>query len=224
MGYYINVGVGSIVILEKDVESALEAINDLMLTGQQFSWVNGPRNVIEGYRSLHEALEDWRFDSGYDLNGNFAIKNFTGEKLGHDEELFEVIAPFIVSQPLAQIIYSGEDGEKWRYRFHDGTFTKEDSVFKSDCAPEQYAQDVVTERLVKAQQHTIEAATQRLKLISSLSANAKGGSIATMHQALETIEMISTDLDKEVEIMPTQIVGDIRPVGAPVATIAPIKK
>lgn len=72
----------------------------------------------ENAGSIQEAFEemDWYVDT--DRSGDIAYIAFTGEYLGHEEEMFSLIAPYVESGSFIQM--RDENDEVWRWIFHDG--------------------------------------------------------------------------------------------------------
>ena len=182
MGYGIQVAVGYIVIEAAKIDAALEAINDLFRTGETYSWCRGPDNVFEGYTNIHEAFEDWSFRAKYaTISGDIRVMHFTGEKLGDDERLWEALAPFITSIHHAEhqnswLIYTREDGEKWRYNFVGGKMVEEHCIFESDNNGKVSVEELTEERTkrVEAQIEVIELKKKIAALKAMLGPNFKG--------------------------------------------------
>lgn len=66
---------------------------------------------------LRDALAELMWETQYDAHGDLFFRCFLGEKVGDDEHIgLRVIAPFV--EPGSVIYMSGEDGYRWRYRFH----------------------------------------------------------------------------------------------------------
>lgn len=80
---------------------------------RHFSWLNGvdPDN----WDYLKDAMADWRFPIELDDDLNVVDIGFTGEKLGDEKQMFEVIAPFV--EDGSYIEMQGEDGDVWRWEF-----------------------------------------------------------------------------------------------------------
>jgi len=73
---------------------------------------------IKKSRSLKGALEECRWDIDFDEEDNVIEIDFTGEKLGSDEAIFNAIAPFVKEGSFIEM--RGEDGEMWRWVFENG--------------------------------------------------------------------------------------------------------
>jgi len=96
-----------------------------------YSWVDNP--PPGGYPTLVKALEAWRYrairveksmldevrsDYPEAKVGDVIIASFKGEKWGDDHLLYKTLAPFL--RGGGSIECCGQDGERWRYLFHDG--------------------------------------------------------------------------------------------------------
>ena len=113
MGYYITVSESKFKIKVENLESAFKACKE-KLTGQ-YHWVDTEYTL--NTNNIVEYLNEWRWCIEIE-DGNIIDIEFDGEKLGDDEELFKVLAPFVESGSYIEI--SGEDGDLWRWVFKDG--------------------------------------------------------------------------------------------------------
>jgi hypothetical protein len=84
---------------------------------RQWSWVD--QEDIERAQSLEEAMTQWRYCPQIDVEGNIRRIDFEGEKIGQEDELFAVLAPFVEDGSFIEM--QGEDGAMWRWVFRDGT-------------------------------------------------------------------------------------------------------
>lgn len=55
--------------------------------------------------------------------GDITGIHFDMEKIGDEDKLFAAIAPYVRSGSFLELV--GEDGERWRWVWHDGTFEKQ---------------------------------------------------------------------------------------------------
>jgi hypothetical protein len=122
MGYYINQTDSKFFINKSDFKKVVKAIQKLhgkeSITdgsGRHFSWVDQDFHTKD---SISEILDSWRWEVGFDKDGNIDLITFHGEKLGDDKILFETIAPYVKSGSFIQI--TGEDDTMWRWIFRDG--------------------------------------------------------------------------------------------------------
>jgi hypothetical protein len=121
MGYYIDVTLNNVVIKRENVNKALEAINNIPI--KYYSWVNHTGD----FKQLKEAFKRWRYAGEYEserenINGDFIVDYFVGEKLGDCEILWKTVAPFIENG--AEIEFRGEDGWQWKYVFDGVSMTE----------------------------------------------------------------------------------------------------
>lgn len=63
-----------------------------------------------------------RWEAVYDAEGNIVKLRFTGEKYWNEDDIFAVLAPFVDDGCFIEMV--GEDGDKWRWTFQNGTCTK----------------------------------------------------------------------------------------------------
>ena len=70
-------------------------------------------------KNFIDAMAAWRWIFEADENGDAVDPSFMGEKLGDEEILFEVIAPFVEKGSFIQVFCHDEE-EIWRWVF-DGT-------------------------------------------------------------------------------------------------------
>jgi hypothetical protein len=66
--------------------------------------------------TAEEIFEDMRYSAG-EFGDYIEIGEFEGEKLGSDEEMFEMLAPYLED---CEIVYEGEDGNDWKQTIKDG--------------------------------------------------------------------------------------------------------
>lgn len=136
MGYFITVELDDVKISSENIDKCLEAINGMFTpkglsrggggtycngkTTKSYSWVGTPKN---GFKTLREALNAWRYATEADYSGAIVLTDFIGEKIGDDELLFEAIAPFVEDGGIAY--FTGEDSSQWRYLFENGAVTEQ---------------------------------------------------------------------------------------------------
>lgn len=132
MGYCIrNIG-GDFHIAASEKAAALAAAKRLMEDHSQprgggswgsgretshYSWMNNyPGN--EKIHSLEQMFEEWRYPLRTDAEGNVIGIRFDGEKIGQENLLFEVVAPYVRHNSFIEMV--GEDGARWRWVFENG--------------------------------------------------------------------------------------------------------
>ena len=135
MGYCVTINLVEVLFLTKeDQDNALRAINALHEPEQlrefarggeyprtaksvySYAWVNNPPEG--GFATLKKALREWRYDAEDFGSGSIKVTEFTGEKMGQDEVLWNAVAPFVMEH--AFIEFAGEDGMLWGYFFENG--------------------------------------------------------------------------------------------------------
>ena len=133
MGYCMRLQDSNFKIKAENKDKALKVIQDMAnkvndsgsggsyKAGQQqeawYSWVNTSEFV--NAKTLKEAMDAWRWGIEEDYEGNIDGIHFNGEKLGDDEQLFTVIAPFVEKDSYIEM--HGEDGAIWRWAFNGQT-------------------------------------------------------------------------------------------------------
>lgn len=135
MGYCIQMGRSNFHIKKENKEKALAALkklgdgsNDSRANGgdgniKWFSWMNDTE--VDQWDSIAQAMDDWRYPIHLDAHGNVDGISFQGEKLGQENLMFEVIAPFV--EPDSYIDIIGEDGCRWKLVF-DGNVLKIENI------------------------------------------------------------------------------------------------
>jgi hypothetical protein len=142
MGYLVNMEVKNLTISKENVSKALAAINALH-TDQEtmkkngagggswgggketvhYSWVGNPPEG--GFKSLVDALDEWRYTAMPNDDGSIEVMHFNGEKLGNCEVLWRALEKLV--PPGAEIQCRGEDGCQWRWVFKGGKFKEQTS-------------------------------------------------------------------------------------------------
>ena len=132
MGYCVQSDETSFFIPQEYHGLALQAVKDFMLktytadygvqTIRSFSWVS-TEEVVQS-ENIFDALYAWRWEAGSESGDDSDIIDiyFRGEKLGHDDLLFQVLAPYV--KEGSYIVMRGEDGHTWRWYF-DGQTCRE---------------------------------------------------------------------------------------------------
>jgi hypothetical protein len=117
MGYCMSLQDSKFFIKEENKEDVLSAVKDLVSSKSDnyFSWVVSS-NALRA-TNLVEMFDEWRWGVYEDEFGNIINIDFTGEKIGDDEVLFQTIAKYVEQGSFIQMV--GEDGHIWRW-FFDG--------------------------------------------------------------------------------------------------------
>jgi len=121
MGYCIEQRGGRFKICKENQDLAFDAIlkstADLISKKHTPPWVRV--HYVMASRSIHEALEEWRWNTVIDEDRNIVYLRFTGQKSGSDLHMFKAIAEFV--EPGSYIEMAGEDGAIWRWFFNGVT-------------------------------------------------------------------------------------------------------
>lgn len=120
MGYYMDQGETVFKIKKENLPAALEAIRELH--GKEtihdrkngFSWVD---NDFHKKENIGDTLESWRWEPEFDEEGNIVNIQFSGEKLGDEEILFQQIAKFVEHESFITVRGEGTD---WKWVFENG--------------------------------------------------------------------------------------------------------
>ena len=137
MGYCISKNKSKFAIRAGDVPSAFKALQDLGVgqnddrahgasfehgrqTARWFSWMNGCDP--SSWKSISDAMSDWRYPVTLDETGSVVSIDFDGEKIGDENVMFAAIAPFVAKGSFLEL--QGEDGALWRWVF-DGKAMRE---------------------------------------------------------------------------------------------------
>jgi len=112
MGYCMTQQEQSFFVAKEHHEAALEAIkaNAKYLK----CWIDTDR-LLEA-KTLEDALFIARWDANIDAEGNISDIWFHREKLGDEDALFQVIAPYVKEGSYIQMC--GEDNSMWRWTFN----------------------------------------------------------------------------------------------------------
>ena len=106
-----------------DQDAALQAVRDLAgqetvqdAVGPHFAFVD-PRRAGRS-TSLVGMLYAWRWLPSVSEDGDIQSLEFTGEKEGDEDILFEAIAPWVRDGSF--VVAACEDGRVWRWLFRSG--------------------------------------------------------------------------------------------------------
>lgn len=117
MGYHMMQRESKFFIAQDKLADAALAVRSLMSGAvarqKPFSWVD--TTAVLRAASLVEQLRRWGWLAELDEFGNVNSIEFSGEKLGDDEQLFNAIAPYVLAGCYIQM--QGEDGAIWRWVF-----------------------------------------------------------------------------------------------------------
>lgn len=113
MGYYINMVESDWTVPVENQEAALAAVIALYAKFEASNDLGFINNyALANATTLPEAMEACR----YLMDDTGTITEFTGQKIGRDEQLFHTLAPY--SQPGSFISFQGEDNEFFSYELN----------------------------------------------------------------------------------------------------------
>lgn len=147
MGYRIFQLQTRFLVLHRNCEAAFASIQNLcqpspkLLLGngkteslpqvRNFAYVEG-RAILESH-TLADVLTEWRWSPTIDEEGNIQGLEFLGEKLGEENLLFNLLAPYVEAGSFIEVV--GEDSKVWRWRFDgDRCFQQEGTIIFEDSS------------------------------------------------------------------------------------------
>ena len=89
-----------------------------------FAWVD--TRVVMKATSLEDALREWGYDSTVRVGGDITDLQFARQSAGDEECLFGALAPFV--QAGSYMIFTGADGETWRWWFDGRTRRRQEGT------------------------------------------------------------------------------------------------
>ena len=127
MGYCMSFREDDFFISLEDNERGFPLVKELLLKIREdrrrhFAWVDDEE--LNNAQSLDDIIDAFGWDVDTDPEGNIISvyflreKHFLREKLGDEEILFEVIAPYVKDGSYIEM--NGEEGAIWRWVFKDG--------------------------------------------------------------------------------------------------------
>lgn len=136
MGYYVRTEESQLRIRAKDKPLAYQAVcainapeyNHLKRGGSSaggewvevwYSWM--PADYPSETETLEDVLELVGFDLAHDENGDITGV-FYDSKRGAEDIFMLALAPYV--EDGSRIVWVGEDGERWSWRFQDGTMRR----------------------------------------------------------------------------------------------------
>jgi hypothetical protein len=116
MGYYISLHEQEFRIEASKKEAALAALKEhTKATEHGYSWVS--RSDVLNSNTIEESLSLFGWDPRVNYVGDIVSLDYYHSKIGSEETLFGLLAPFVVKGSYLQI--QGEEGDLWRW-FFDG--------------------------------------------------------------------------------------------------------
>jgi hypothetical protein len=112
MGYCMNMSEAKFMIKHENKAEALKSLKKFT-KGKTLRWLD--TDYIQSCKCLEDVMEELRWEISTDDFLNVNNIEFTGEKLGDEEDLFDIIAPYVEENSYIEMV--GEDGDKWRWVF-----------------------------------------------------------------------------------------------------------
>lgn len=115
MGYNIIVLETNFRVVKENTDAVLATLKSFCQSQpQNYAFVQN--DVVLKASDIYDALAEWRWLPLIDDEGNVEDLEFTGEKLGGEQVLFDAIAPFV--EAGSYIVAARDDGRVWRWRFN----------------------------------------------------------------------------------------------------------
>jgi len=108
-------------IISANKDKALALLKKFVEDKERMYWVI-PSMVMHA-DNLTDAIEECRWIVEEDNDGNIVSIEFTGDKLGEDEQIFNAIAPAVENDSYIKM--EGENGEIWKWVFNNGKCKEE---------------------------------------------------------------------------------------------------
>ena len=117
MGYYVS-SEGVIIVPAENLYAAYQALVDLKRGGSSRT-EKKPASYDVVYSTTQEILEELGFDTGITEDGSLKLFGFGYDnEIGAGDVFVEALAPYVSED--SEMIWTGEDAEKWRWTFKDG--------------------------------------------------------------------------------------------------------
>lgn len=153
MGYYVT-GEGSITIPAENLDAAYDALVELnrrddLKTGGRYG--GAPTSKPANSASVSDSPDkwfswmDWNYDEIftdakgilkavgfeiYDNEGEYIVLRYYDDKIGAEEHFVRAIAAYV--EPESEMVWTGEDGEKWRWVFENGEMIVQQAIITWD--------------------------------------------------------------------------------------------
>lgn len=119
MGYCVDLEESTVTISKENSIKLMEFLKSYIIdSNPDWRWVNN--GYVVNY-CVDNNFEELMYELGYAIyetdEPGYSIEYRSSEKLGDDEEIFSLIAPYINDGYIELL---GEDGDKWRYVFENG--------------------------------------------------------------------------------------------------------
>lgn len=152
MGYYVT-GEGSIVIPAEHLDAAYDALVELnrrddLKSGGSSREMTKPADSVSVAEHPHKWFSwmDWNYDEvntdakgiledvGFEVNesdddGSIEL-TYYNSKMGAEEHFIKAVAPYVTEDSV--MVWTGEEGEKWRWTFPEGTVKHQEAIITWD--------------------------------------------------------------------------------------------
>lgn len=121
MGYCMDLRRIDIFIDKQRLGLVLEDLQTMTASGKYCcAWVD--KNAVLQASDVRDALCAWRWVPAFNTEGHLTFLQFTGEKLGGEDDFFATLAPYV--RAGSEIDMQGEDDAIWRWYFDGATCQK----------------------------------------------------------------------------------------------------
>ena len=131
MGYYVS-SEGVITVPAENLDAAYQSLVDLnkrddLKRGGSSRTEKKPASYDVVYSTTQEILEELGFDTGITEDGSLKLFGFGYDnEIGAGDVFVEALAPYVSED--SEMIWTGEDAEKWRWTFKNGDMIVQKAV------------------------------------------------------------------------------------------------
>lgn len=120
MGYCMEQRDANFKIKSENVSKAFEACQEFIAknSDENYRWIDN--DVLKDAKTLPDFIAEWGWDVNFNADGDIDSIHFDSEKLGEEDKIFEILAPFVENKSYIEM--GGEDGYIWRWVFKNGKF------------------------------------------------------------------------------------------------------
>lgn len=119
MGYCISMRESVFYIGADNKNKARDDVREYVKENNpNWAWINDNKTLLKS-PTLEGILSEFGYEPTIDDDGNITDIDFWSEKMGDEEKLFEIIAPYVKD---GYIEMNGEEGCFWRWVFKGGKF------------------------------------------------------------------------------------------------------
>lgn len=129
MGYTIEQLDSKFYMKEESKADALRALKVLFADDKDRDWIHA-HDILNSH-CLERAMAICRWELEEDGSGNCIGINFTGDRLGDDEDILRAVAPYVENGSYIKML--GEDGETWTWIFRNKELQESKDADQSSC-------------------------------------------------------------------------------------------